>query len=130
MASLILRLFGSSQVWFGFEGGVLDYIEEPVSGGVEAMLRWSSTTGLKFGIDETVYDIVSSSRWNWAKVEASLESLVDLGVGPGNCGAVILKPGLIGYGMSYKIAEFVRLNMPGVEVVLTGDPASSREATS
>lgn len=81
-------------------GGTFEYIEEPLGeGGIGDLLQWSAGCGLKFGLDETIHDIVSEERWDWNRVEARLFGLVKAGVDYSTCGAVVLKPGLLGYGM-------------------------------
>ncbi|GMH85961.1 hypothetical protein TL16_g10394 [Triparma laevis f. inornata] len=94
----------------------IEYVEEPANT-LSGMKRWSEKSGIKYALDETVAELVAETGGSWDQVEKRLESL-KLG-GLENCAAVVLKPSLLGFATSYKIASFVHQNWPGIEVVFT-----------
>ncbi|GMH86851.1 hypothetical protein TrVE_jg1966 [Triparma verrucosa] len=100
---------------FDMEGRI-EYVEEPASD-LAGMKRWSEKSGIKYALDETVADLVAGTGGAWGQVEKRLNALGEDGLD--GCAAVILKPSLLGFAMSYKIANFVRQEWPGVEIVFT-----------
>jgi O-succinylbenzoate synthase len=88
----------------------IDYVEEPLSFvegtplglRLESLSDWSKLTGLRYALDESL------AFGELAKLdEAALEG----------CGAVVLKPTLIGFERSWRIAR--RAKELGVDVVVT-----------
>ena len=109
----------------------IEYIEEPLqqvnstnssslewtlAAQVRALERSFLQTNIRYAIDESLADVVISYDGEFESIKGALEAVFN--DGPHGCAALILKPSLIGYELSFQIANFAKTEL-GIAVVLS-----------
>lgn len=92
-------------------GSRIEFVEEPiqkVSGNwtlrrqLELLERWYQHSGIQFGLDESISDLVHLHNGDFERIRADMTESFD---GISGCGALVLKPALLGFELSMRIAK-------------------------
>ena len=95
-------------------GSRIEFVEEPimkVPGSwtlrrqLEVLERWYQHSGIQFGLDESISDLVDLHNGDFERIRADMTESFD---GISGCGALVLKPALLGLELSMRIAKLAR----------------------
>jgi 2-succinyl-5-enolpyruvyl-6-hydroxy-3-cyclohexene-1-carboxylate synthase/o-succinylbenzoate synthase len=91
----------------------IEFVEEPlqkvtndkwkIASQIKALERWYEHTGIKYALDESISDLVTEQSGNFEVIAFELKAIFDEGVF--GCAALVLKPALLGFELSMKLAR-------------------------
>jgi uncharacterized membrane protein len=102
----------------------IEFVEEPIQkvGGdwslrrqLDVLERWHTKSGLKYGLDESIADVVDLHHGDYDSIKADL---IESFRGVAGCAAFVLKPALLGLELSMRIAKLVHQEL-GIGVVFS-----------
>lgn len=102
----------------------IEFVEEPIQkvGGdwslrrqLDVLERWHTKSGLEFGLDESIADVVDLHHGDYDNIKADL---IESFRGIAGCAAFVLKPALLGLELSMRIAKLAHHEL-GIGVVFS-----------